>query len=182
MPAIRYANNPPVFAHGLGKKAAKANKKARPAGKAAPAGYGGKGSKGMPMPGIGKKIPRPPSSYVGKKTPPKGFSARKPHRYRPGTVALREIKRYQRSTELLIRKAPFLRLVKEIMEAMAGTGKEFGNGIRLQAVGGMALQEAAEAYIVEVFEDANLCAIHARRVTIMKKDVQLARRIRGERD
>ena len=180
MPAIRYANNPPVFAHGLGKKAA--SKKARPAGKAAPARYGGKGSKGLPMPGVGKKIARPPSSYVGKKMPPKGSSIRKPHKFRPGTVALREIKRYQRSTELLIRKTPFIRLVKDIMEDAAGTGKEFGNGIRLQAVAALALQEASEAYIVEVFEDANLCAIHARRVTIMKKDVQLARRIRGERD
>jgi histone H3 len=99
---------------------------------------------------------------------------KKPHRFRPGTVALREIRRFQKSTELLIRKLPFQRLVREI----AG---EFKNDLRFQSSAVLALQEAAEAYMVGLFEDTNLCAIHARRVTIMPKDMQLARRIRGER-
>jgi histone H3 len=99
---------------------------------------------------------------------------KKPHRFRPGTVALREIRKYQKSTELLIRKLPFQRLVREI-------ASEFKNDLRFQSSAVLALQEAAEAYMVGLFEDTNLCAIHAKRVTIMPKDVQLARRIRGER-
>ena len=99
---------------------------------------------------------------------------KKPFRYRPGTVALREIRRYQKSTDLLIKKKPFQRVVKEI-------ARELGGDLRFQSTAVMALQEATEAYMVGIFEDANLCAIHARRVTIMPKDIQLARRIRGER-
>uniref|UniRef100_A0A8D0X6I9 H3 clustered histone 4 n=1 Tax=Sus scrofa TaxID=9823 RepID=A0A8D0X6I9_PIG len=99
---------------------------------------------------------------------------KKPHRYRPGTVALREIRRYQKSTELLIRKLPFQRLVREIAQ-------DFKTDLRFQSSAVMALQEACEAYLVGLFEDTNLCAIHAKRVTIMPKDIQLARRIRGER-
>ena len=98
----------------------------------------------------------------------------KPHRYRPGTVALREIRKYQKSTELLIRKLPFQRLVREIAQ-------DFNTELRFQSHAILALQEASEAYLVGLFEDTNLCAIHAKRVTIMPKDIQLARRIRGER-
>ena len=97
-----------------------------------------------------------------------------PHRYRPGTVALREIRKYQKSTELLIRKLPFQRLVREIAQ-------DFKTDLRFQSSAVLALQEAAEAYLVGLFEDTNLAAIHAKRVTIMPKDIQLARRIRGER-
>merc|ERR1712224_454880 len=96
------------------------------------------------------------------------------HRYRPGTVALREIRKYQKSTELLIRKLPFQRLVREIAQ-------DFKTDLRFQSSAVMALQEASEAYLVGLFEDTNLCAIHAKRVTIMPRDVHLARRIRGER-
>ncbi|KAL2328826.1 hypothetical protein Fmac_022253 [Flemingia macrophylla] len=96
------------------------------------------------------------------------------YRYRPGTIALREIRSYQKSTELLIRKLPFQRLVKEITE-------NFKAGFRFQSGAISALQEASELYLIELFEGANLCAIHAKRVTIMPKDIQLARRIRGER-
>ncbi len=99
---------------------------------------------------------------------------KKPHRFRPGTVALREIRKYQKSTELLIRKLPFQRLVREVAQG-------FESDLRFQTSAIQALQEAAESYLVGLFEDTNLCAIHARRVTIMPKDVQLARRIRGER-
>ena len=97
---------------------------------------------------------------------------KKPHRYRPGTVALREIRRFQKTTEMLIKKLPFQRLVREIVQ------RDHGD-YRFQSLGVMALQEACEAYLVGLFEDTNLCAIHAKRVTIMTKDMQLARRIRG---
>ncbi|KAK8169825.1 histone H3 [Phyllosticta citrichinensis] len=100
---------------------------------------------------------------------------RKQTRYKPGTVALREIKRYQKTTDLLLRKLPFARLVREIAHNMIPPGES----LRWQSSAIGALQEAAEAYIVGVFEDTNLCAIHAKRVTIMQKDIQLARRIRG---
>ncbi|KAG1817062.1 histone-fold-containing protein [Suillus subaureus] len=98
---------------------------------------------------------------------------KKPHRFRPGTVALREIRRYQKSTELLIRKLPFQRLVREIAQ-------DFKTDLRFQSSAVMALQEAAEAYLVSLFEDTNLAAIHAKRVTIQPKDLALARRLRGE--
>ncbi|TVT98751.1 hypothetical protein EJB05_55925, partial [Eragrostis curvula] len=85
-----------------------------------------------------------------------------------------EIRKYQKSTELLIRKLPFQRLVREIAQ-------DFKTDLRFQSHAVLALQEAAEAYLVGLFEDTNLCAVHAKRVTIMSKDIQLARRIRGER-
>ncbi len=95
-------------------------------------------------------------------------------RYRPGTVALREIRRYQKTTDLLIRKLPFQRLVREI-------GQSILEDCRFQSTAILALQEAAEAYLVGLFEDTNLIALHCRRVTITLRDMQLARRIRGER-
>ena len=113
------------------------------------------------------KAPRNGGKQLGVKKPP--------HRYRPGTVALREIRKYQKSTELLIRKLPFQRLVREI-------ATDFKTDLRFQSSAISALQEASEAYLVGLFEDTNLCAIHAKRVTIMPKDIQLSRRIRGERD
>ena len=99
---------------------------------------------------------------------------RKVHRYRPGTVALREIRRYQKSTDLLIRRAPFGRVVREECQLIR-------TDLRFQASALQAIQEAAEAYLVALFEDANLCVIHARRVTLFPRDLQLARRLRGER-
>lgn len=95
---------------------------------------------------------------------------------RPGSVALREIRKYQKSSELLIRKLPFQRLVREVAAGL----NMLQNGVRFQSHALLALQEAAEAYLTSVFEDSNLCAIHARRVTIMPKDIQLARRLRGD--
>ncbi|KAM0864243.1 hypothetical protein ACQ4PT_044048 [Festuca glaucescens] len=86
---------------------------------------------------------------------------KKPHRFRPGTVALREIRKYQNSTEQLIPFAPFVRLVKEVTDLVSDN------------------KEAAEYGLVDLFEKANLCAMHAKRVTIMQKDNQLANRIRG---
>jgi histone H3 len=113
---------------------------------------------------------------AARKGVPTAGCIKKPHRYRPGTIALREIRKYQKSTDLLIRKAPFQRLVREIAEKLRP--KE---GLRFQSTAVLALQEAGESYLIGVLEDCNLCAIHAKRVTIMPKDLQLARRIRGER-
>jgi histone H3 len=107
---------------------------------------------------------------------------KKPHRYRPGTVALREIRRYQKSTDLLIRKTPFQRLVKDIYQDIARhpSRRYLPKDNRWQGSSILALQEAAEAYHVGLFEDTNLCALHGKRVTVMPKDIQLAQRIRGE--
>ncbi|KAH8296630.1 hypothetical protein KR054_008997 [Drosophila jambulina] len=123
----------------------------------------------------GGKAPRKPlAAKIARKTGGTVESGlKKPHRYRPGTVALREIRRYQKSIELLIRKLPFQRLVREIAE-------NFKTDLRFQAAAISCLQEAAEAYLVGLFEDTNLCAVHAKRVTIMPRDLNLARRIRGD--
>ena len=98
----------------------------------------------------------------------------KPRRYRPGTVALRQIRRYQKSTELLIRKLPFQRLVREVVAEMYPT-----LGLRMQSTALYALQEAAEAYLVGMFDQVNDIAIHGKRVTIQAKDMQLWKRIRN---
>ncbi|KAJ4796077.1 histone H3 [Rhynchospora pubera] len=99
---------------------------------------------------------------------------RKKHRYRPGTVALREIRKFQKTTHLLIPAAPFSRLAREVTEL-------FNKDMRWTPAGLLALHEAAEYYLVDLFEDANLCAIHAKRITVRDKDIQLARRISGRR-
>ena len=122
----------------------------------------------------GGKAPRKQlATKAARKSAPATGGVKKPHRYRPGTVALREIRRYQKSTELLIRKLPFQRLVREIAQ-------DFKTDLRFQSSAVLCC-EASETYLVGLFEDTNLCAIHAKRVTIMPKDIQLARRIRGER-
>ena len=97
-------------------------------------------------------------------------------RLTPGRLALREIRHYQRTTDLLLRRLPFARLVREIAQTYV---VDDGEEKRWQVDAIEALQEAAEDYLVHLFEDANLCAIHAKRVTIQVKDIQLARRIRG---
>ncbi|GMI82497.1 histone 3.3 [Hibiscus trionum] len=170
----------------------------------------------------GGKAPRKQlATKAARKSAPTTGGVKKPHRYRPGTVALREIRKYQKSTEFLIRKLPFQRLVREIAQ-------DFKTDLRFQSHAVLALQEAAEAYLVGLFEDlygdrlkslmaqetifntetiilqlrvfiiaafklqiswitpllqpaSEESAIHAKRVTIMPKDIQLARRIRGER-
>ena len=119
----------------------------------------------------GGKAPRKQlATKAARKSAPSTGGVKKPHRYRPGTVALREIRRYQKSTELLIRKLPFQRLVREIAQ-------DFKTDLRFQSSAVMALQQASKAYLVGLFEERNLCAIHAKRVTVMPKDIQLARRI-----
>jgi len=123
----------------------------------------------------GGKAPRKQlATKAARASAPTAGGVKKKHRYRPGTVALREIRQYRKTTELLIRKLPFQRLVREVCQ-------DFHKDLRLQSSALLALQEAAEAYLVGLFEDTNLAAIHAKRVTIMPKDMQLARRIRGER-
>jgi histone H3 len=132
-------------------------------------------TKQLPNKLIGGKAPRPTATKVVRNASKMG-GIRKPHRYRPGTVALREIRRYQRSTELLISKLPFQRVVRETVQDL-----ESHLNLRMQASAMLALQESAESYLVGLFEDTNLAATHAKRVTIMLKDMKLARRIRGER-
>ena len=121
----------------------------------------------------GGKAPRKQLATKAGKSALATGGVKKPHRYRPGTVALREIRRYQKSTELLIRKLPFQRLVREIAQ-------DFKTDLRFQSSAVVALQEASEAYLVGLFEDTNLCAIHAKRVTIAEGH-PAARRIRSER-
>ena len=116
---------------------------------------GKRGPKGRPLPG----------------------GVKKPHRYRPGTVSLREIRRYQKSTDLLIAKGPYVRVIREL----ARKHKTYDDGeYRWQGAAILARQTAAEDYLTRQFEDANVCAIHSKRCTIMPKDIQLVRRIKGE--
>jgi histone H3 len=128
---------------------------------------------------VGGSAPsKPLASKAARKTPQKTYTGgvkkggvkkggvqkggvKRPHRYKPGTVALREIRRYQKSTELLIRKLPFQRLVREIAQ-------DFRSELRFQSSAIQALQEIGEDYLVSLFEDTNLCAIHAKRVTIRR--------------
>ncbi|XP_078391362.1 histone H3.3A-like [Cetorhinus maximus] len=123
----------------------------------------------------GCKAPRKQlATKAARKCAPCTGEVKKPHRYRPGTVAVREICQCQNSTELLIRKLSFQRLVREIAQG-------FETDLRFQSAAIGALQEASEAYLVGLFEDFNLGAIHAKRVTVMPKDTQLVRRNRGLR-
>jgi len=128
--------------------------------------------------GVQKQKMRPlkmPRNKHAHDTPAQGDGAkvRKPHRFRPGTVALREIRRYQKSTELLIRKRPFERLVRELVQP-------YVDSMRFQRSAFDALQEASEAYLVELFSDSVLLTLHRKRVTINQQDMRLTRRIRGE--
>lgn len=118
----------------------------------------------------------PASKKVGAKKAkqPKVPGAKRSRRFRPGTVALREIRRFQKTSNLLIRRAPFQRMVREV----ANVAKA---GLRWQSAALAAMQEATEAYVVGLLSDSNLCALHARRVTVMPRDIHLARRLRGER-
>lgn len=122
----------------------------------------------------GGKAPRKQlATKAARKAAPPVGGCKKPHRYRPGTVALREIRRYQKSTDLLLRKLPFQRLAREIAQNISAD-------LRFQAAALAASQEASEAFLVGLMEDSNLCAIHARRVTIMPKDLQLSQQIRRD--
>ncbi|KAJ5375463.1 Histone-fold [Penicillium concentricum] len=139
---------------------------------AAPADGDGTPTKARKMKGVNKVAKTTANVQPGDPTP----TGRR-RRYKPGTVALKEIRRYQRSYDLLIAKLPFSRLVREV--ALDLLPADVGAELRWQSFAIQALQEAAEAFLVHLFEDTNLCALHAKRVTIMQKDIQLARRIRG---
>jgi len=128
----------------------------------------------------GGRIPPPPPQQPSAAGSSRGAGPKAKRRFRPGTVALREIRKYQKSTDLLIQKLPFSRVVREItLEMTTDLNSPNRADLRWQSSALLALQEATEAYLVHLFEDANLCAIHAKRVTVMTKDIQLARRIRG---
>lgn len=124
------------------------------------------------------KAEKRPKKFVLKETKTAKKTARETRqpgfrRMRPGQHVMRDIRRYQRTTELLLRKYPFQRIVRQI-------ALDVKPDVKFQSSALMALQESAEAYLVNLFEDTNLCAVHANRVTIMEKDIALARRIRGE--
>lgn len=129
-----------------------------------------RGRKSARQTGKAKIVPAPKSVQNQQQAANK---IKRPHRYRPGTVALREIRKYQKTTELLIPKLPFRRLVREVTQM-------YKMDYKYQLSTLVALQEATEAYLAGLFEDAQLCATHAKRATIMPKDMALALRIRGE--
>ncbi|XP_063597042.1 uncharacterized protein LOC134773598 [Penaeus indicus] len=108
------------------------------------------------------------SVQEGNKSPKK-----KQKRFRPGTVALREIRYYQKGGNTLVPKLAFSRLIREILQSIQPD-------LRIQSLALAALQEAAEAYVISIMELANLCSIHAKRVTLYPKDIRLVRRIRGD--
>ena len=129
----------------------------------------------------GGKAPRKRlATKAARRSAPATTGIKKPHRYCPGTVGLRKICHYQKSTDLLIRKLPFQRLAREVLQDLNQPGFRRHDVERFRSTSLLAMQESVEAFSVGLFEDANLCAIHARRVTIMPKDMQLALRIRGE--
>lgn len=122
---------------------------------------------------IGGSAPRKKlAQFAARKNPSPPFKFKK-RRYRPGVVALREIRKFQKTTDLLIPKSPFQRLVREI-------ARDINTEMRFQSQAMLALQEAAEDYLIEIFQETNLCAIHAKRITINPRDVALTRRIRGD--
>ena len=158
-----------------------AKKSSKNGGKAPRGTFGSKGSKGMkvkvkptgkPHQTVGGKTPRNPiPTKATRKTKPTTGGVKKPHHYKPGTVALLEIRHFQKSTELLIAMLPFQRLVCEIAQDLSKPYHVFD--LRFQSAAMFALHEAAEAYLVRFFDDTNLCAIHAKRQTIMPKDMSL---------
>merc|ERR1711935_401165 len=123
-------------------------------------GSGGSQADNQPPPKIKKVTKRTPD--LTRKT-----------KYRPGQKALREIRFYQKNTQLLIRKAPFARFVRDV-------ASDFIPGTKFSSVALETIQDMVERYVVAMYEDSNLCAIHAKRVTIYRKDMQLARRLRGD--
>ncbi|RMZ41054.1 Histone H3-like centromeric protein hH3v [Aspergillus flavus] len=164
---------------GGGRKVIAASRaKAGGAGKESAAAKGSPSTRGRKSAGGARAGKRPAGASRKSDVQPGDPTPQGRHRrYRPGTVALKEIRKYQRSYDLLIRKLPFARLVREV--ALDLLPADVGSELRWQSQAIMALQEAAEAFLVHLFEDTNLCALHAKRVTIMQKDIQLARRIRG---
>ncbi|XP_036411014.1 histone H3-like centromeric protein A [Megalops cyprinoides] len=136
----------------------------------------GQGSTRRRKPSTPQRRPPPPSTPSSRGRAPAEAAPspeKRRRRFRPGTRALMEIRKYQKTTDLLLRRGPFSRLVREVCVTFSKLD------LRWQALALQALQEASEAFLVRLFADANLCAIHAKRVTLYPRDLQLARRIRG---
>ncbi|XP_034966156.2 histone H3-like centromeric protein A [Zootoca vivipara] len=139
-----------------------------------------RGSPSTPSSGPGRHPGTSPrrgrSPQASPRRAPPAEQARRPRRrrYRPGQRAMLEIRKYQKSTSLLIPKLPFARMVREVC-------LDFTRGVDVlwQGTALLALQEATEAFLVYLLEDAYLCTIHGKRVTLQPKDIHLARRIRG---
>lgn len=134
---------------------------------------GGKGPIATVVSGTGGTAQLMRKALRAKSLKPNIAPLKKRRHFRPGTVALREIRKFQRTTEPVLRRAPFQRLVREI-------ANDTKTGLRFQESALAAIQEAAEAYMVGLFADTQLCAIHAHRVMVQSSDLSLARRIRGE--
>ena len=137
-----------------------------------------KSAEKSPVKSAEKKTPSK-SKAQGKKadetSEKKRAAPKKPHRFRPGTVALRDIRKHQKSSDCLaFPKLPFSRLIREIAQ-------DFKDDLRFEAGVCDLLQLAAEDYLVQICQGANMCAIHAERETVYPKDVQLCRALRGER-
>ena len=150
-----------------GKKVSKSGKKDSPSAKSVKK-VSKSSKKDLPPSKSGKKV----SSRYKFVPCDESDENRKSRRFRPGTVALREIRKYQKSHDMLICRAPFQRLVREIHQ-------DFKGNLRTQSAAVLALQEACEAFHYSLFEDTNYCAVHVKRVTIMPKDIRLVQRIRG---
>lgn len=189
---VRTSGGPPLpgnplapFAHGRGKNPALFAQKSIPVKKrthpfhALLAAQTGKGGKGKQLPNNVVSKGKMRTSVASKMAPPAPDGDKKKRRFKPGTVALREIRKYQKTTDLLLRKGPFQRLVAELTKQYVNYNAN-PDGMRWQTGAKAALQEAAEAYLWNLFADTNLEAIHAKRVTILPKDMQIARRVRGE--
>jgi histone H3 len=104
----------------------------------------------------------------------KAIAVRKPCRWPLGTVALREIPKFQKTTDLIIRKAPFQCLVQEIVHNISRK-----SDLQMQSTALLVLQEAAEYFMGDVFSNINLFAQYSKRVTIKVKDLDLACHIQG---
>lgn len=117
---------------------------------------------------------------LNRRSAPATGGVKKPHRYRPGTVALREIRRYQKTTNLLIPKICYQRFLREISSDPNKCSQPSDGPFRWQGSAILATQTVAEDYLTVQLEDANVCALHSKRVTVMPKDIQLVRRIKGE--
>ena len=115
-----------------------------------------------------------------RRSAPTTGGVKKPHRYRPGTVALREIRRYQKTTNLLIPKICYQRFLREISSDPNKCSQRSDGPFRWQGSAILATQTVAEDYLTVQLKDANVCALHSKRVTVMPKDIQLVRRIKGE--
>lgn len=121
---------------------------------------------------MGGKAPRKQLASKAAKKSTGTVAVKRPHRFKAGTVALREIRKYQKTTDLLIRKLPFQRLVREV-------ASEYKTDVRFQSSSILAIQESLENYLTGLFEDGNRCAIHAKRVTLMARDLHLVHKIKS---